>query len=896
MDDRQKIPVPRYSFLWSLNETSGEILTHVGPTEFTPSANDRIVWSNSRGGYEQATMEARPFVLVRDGEYVLLVNPRPVSPDNASSNPNGEFVPGGNKERPLLLGTTKVIPGPCAFPMWPGQSAEVRPAHKLGANHYLIVEVVGPVDDDAPYYQLLVESAELSSAVIDSADGESEEHRTGQNTKLRLGQRIVIQGRHTQIFIPPTGTMVVPATEEHEERSEDDGLSTLPPSQLEELTTMSAQIEAGLTNRQFSILKNELRHRDDLSSGQKAIMLTSLDNSWEKRLDARAKKASDRADRRAGRPLDPYSRKAVVLGPNNFCYLYDADGHPRIVRGSARVFPGPHDTFRQRGSRRRVYDAYQLGEHQALWVRIIAPVSASNLKSLLPAGHVLDKELYEAGDELLVRGQPSVFFPFIQGEVLNPRTREPHIGNDHENVIISAIGIDQKSGIYVRDLDSGRVKMIRGETSYLVDPRREEHVTRRISKEQWNLWVAHGETRKVTLEDVQTPWALSVVVPNNEAIHITSRHGQRVVVGPCTELLEYEERLTTLLVSRDANYSSDDLIQSSFLRVRGGRFVDGFEVESQDFVKIALKFQVAYHFEGDKERWFNVEAPSKLLAETLRAQLRDAARKVSATDLLVGVNQLFKQSLFGDDSRFLIADNNMIVHSLDVIQVSIVDSELSSLFTAAQTEAVSFQLKDRQASRRLLSAQHNDTVDAQEHELQRKSHSRAIQTEQSEKEDAHQMALRQAELQSLLEGFVAERAQASDRARIEHELVLAKLQTEAKVEAIVREAEAKIDVDRKQNNESVVFETARAEIERETARVFAEADAVRLQAIQKELVAALHAASDSEVMKAAAENMNLVALLGGKSPVELLAKTLEGTPLVRTSNHMQRRAEEEDAE
>jgi major vault protein len=131
IENRQKIPVPRRSFLWSLNETSGEILTHIGPTEFTPSANDRIVRSNGRGGYEPAPMEARPFIIARDGEYVLLENP--VAVDNVEG-PNGGFVPGGNKEKELRLGTKKIIPGPCAFPMWPGQSAEVRPAHKLSAN------------------------------------------------------------------------------------------------------------------------------------------------------------------------------------------------------------------------------------------------------------------------------------------------------------------------------------------------------------------------------------------------------------------------------------------------------------------------------------------------------------------------------------------------------------------------------------------------------------------------------------------------------------------------------------------------------------------------------------------------------------------------------------------
>ena len=125
MENRQKIPVPRRSFLWSLNQTSGEILTHVGPTEFTPSANDRIVRSNNRGGFEQAQMEARPFILARDGEYAIITSPVVDVPDE--EHPNGNWVPGGNKEKSLRLGTTRVIPGPCAFPMWPGQTVEVRP-------------------------------------------------------------------------------------------------------------------------------------------------------------------------------------------------------------------------------------------------------------------------------------------------------------------------------------------------------------------------------------------------------------------------------------------------------------------------------------------------------------------------------------------------------------------------------------------------------------------------------------------------------------------------------------------------------------------------------------------------------------------------------------------------
>src|SRR3954452_21895760 len=95
---RQKIPVPRRSFLWSLNETSGEILMHVGPTEFTPSAHDRIVRANSRGGFEQAPMEAHAFVVAKDGEYVVLENPVKDTGANDAAQ-NGSFIAGGNKEK-----------------------------------------------------------------------------------------------------------------------------------------------------------------------------------------------------------------------------------------------------------------------------------------------------------------------------------------------------------------------------------------------------------------------------------------------------------------------------------------------------------------------------------------------------------------------------------------------------------------------------------------------------------------------------------------------------------------------------------------------------------------------------------------------------------------------------
>lgn len=897
MEDRQKIPVPRHCFLWSLNETSGEILTHVGPTEFTPSANDRIVRSNGRGGFEQAPMESRAFAVVRDGEYVMLENPlEKAAPDDG---PNGNWVPGGNKEKDLHLGTVKIIPGPCAFPLWPGQTAEVRPAHKLGSNHYLLVEVVGEVDEGAYYYQLVRDSAALSSVVIEGEETEDQvapsEEAVRTPGSLRPGVRIVIQGRHTQRFVPPSGIAVVAQTDELESRQDkNDGVVNLPQAAKEELAKLLTQVREGLTTRQFSVLKNELRHRQDLTSGQRAVMLTSLDDAWYERLSSRRSRS---AGDHGPSGVDPYARKAVVLGPKNFCILFDADGNPRIVRGPARVFPGPNDAFMYRGSRRRVYDAYELGENQALWLRLITPIAAGALARQLPPRTALEKERYEPGEQLIVRGLPSVFFPFIAAEVLRPDTGEPHVGNDHHNAIITAVGIDQKSGIYVCDLRTGMVKMIRGETSYLVDPRFEEHVHRRMPADKWNLSIAHAEPQKRTTEDVITPWAISVTIPNNEAVLITSRHGRRVVVGPKTELLEYEELLTPLKLSKGPSKDGAMTVTTGFLRVQGGRVADTFQLESADFVRFKVKLGMAGRFEGvgeECERWFEVEDPVKLLADRVRATIREAARSKVAIELINELPSLVRDVLIPQGNALTFEENGMVIDSIDVLSFEIADKSLADLFTNMQHEAVSLQLKDLRAKHHLESTRFREGVDIEEHDLQRNATKRLVETELHEAQDKHTLQAQKVGHEADIESKRLDQKQAVAQKQWEFSMRTESATAETRAAITLKGAEVEAQAAKLSNDAIVERSEALAEVERKTAQVLAKANAERLKAIQPELVGALHAASDSEVMKAAATNMNLVSLLGGKSPAQLFGQVLRGTPLHRTVDSMKKRSDEDE--
>jgi hypothetical protein len=905
MENRpQKIPVPRRSFLWSINESSGEVITHVGPTEFTPSANDRIVRANERGGLEPAPqLEARPFIVVKDGEYVVLSNPP--RGECTEEMPNGAFVPGANKEKELILGGTKIIPGPCGFPLWPGQSAEVRQAHKLGGNHYLLVEVVGAVDERSRHARLVTEAAGLSSAVIDGgeteAQGESGAAPRGVSSpkQLVLGQRIVIQGRHTPLFIPPSGIEVVPPLEEMETSSRDDGagIGALPVQVQQECTRLVAQVQAGLSAKQFSVLKNELRHRGDLSSGEKAILLTALDAAFEERGAKTQLRGRDRGESRNKPPADPYARRAVVLGPKEFCVLFDADGNARIVRGPARVFPGPYDTFLQRGSRRRIYDAYEMAEHQALWIRLISPISRERLAQHLPSGFPLDREHYPPGHEFIVRGKPTVFFPFNEAEIINPVTGEPHVGNDHDGIILNAIGIDQKSGIYVRDLRTGIVKTIRGEVSYLVDPRSEEHVHRRLPGDLWNLMIAHAEPHKAVHGEpfVSTPWALSISIPNNEAVLITSHHQRRVEVGPKVVLLDYDELLVPLRLSKGPSKDGSSTLPTCFLRHQGTRTSDTFEVESSDLVRFRLRVGFKGHFEGEPLTWFQVEDPVKLLADTARAKVREAARAETANRLLKDFPQVVRGALLPSGNSLRFPENGMVIDSVDVLGVQVLDTELAQLFASAQQDVVKLQISEEMAIRRLTSKRHLDDISAQEASLKAEEIKRRTQLGILEAEGTHAIQLRSSQLEAEREATSLERKQSQDRKRLDYQIASSRSSAEAEAARRLQSAEVEAKAQDLLHLADERHRAQLARVEAELARALAEADALKLQAIQRELVGALHAAADSEVMKTAAANMNLVALLGGRSPAEILGQILRGTPLTRTVDGMRDRSTSDDA-
>src|SRR6185369_17243200 len=160
----------------------------------SPTAADRVVIDDGEGGLrEDVSGRPQPMIELGDSQYAVLFNPLLEN----DGGPNGKFRAGRNESRPLRNGTRSMIPGPCSFFLRPGQRVDVRDAHELASNQYLVVKVYGEVDAGAPYFTVTARSAAITRATAEtpieagaSAVGEG----AASDVVLKRGQLIVIRG------------------------------------------------------------------------------------------------------------------------------------------------------------------------------------------------------------------------------------------------------------------------------------------------------------------------------------------------------------------------------------------------------------------------------------------------------------------------------------------------------------------------------------------------------------------------------------------------------------------------------------------------------------------------------------------------------------------------------
>jgi major vault protein len=859
-------------------------------------------------------------VELSDSQYAVLFNPL----GENDGGPNGKFRAGRNESRPVRNGTRAMIPGPCSFYLRPGQRVDVRDAHELASNQYLVVKVYGEVESGAPYYQVTARSAAITRATAESpVDAIAKAAEAGgEPVVLKRGQLIVIRGLDTQFYIPPTGVDIVPDT------SVDESGATLSASAAQRLLATLGPAEPPPA----TAAKSERADDDDAGAtgaaveeepqGRRRGIAAVVDQSARSRQRVPAAMPAAAAAPTApgfGPPPQPpppppqqtlselgslaavrraierearqtrLVRQAVVLGEKEYCVIIDADGKREIKVGPARVFPGPYDVFMVEGSKNRVYDAYELLPQRALWLRVIAPISRELLAARLPRAFQLDRDAYYPGDELLLTGVSTFFVPFNEIEVLSPQTGESVVGNDHRSVFIEAIGIDQKSGIYVRDLATGEVRLVRGKQSYLVDPRKEVQITRTVPADAWNLWIAANEPHKRTHGAVTTPWALSISVPHNMAALATSADGQRVIQGPCVELLGYEETLTPVLLSTGTPKTDHEPLRTCFLRVGGNRITDVILVETLDFVAISARVSLSVTFIPEqKDRWFHHENYIQVLVDHLRSIVRGRCRAMPLAALWSQIPAVVRDTILGERAAGggrpgrPFPENGMTVTEVEVLSADIVDPKIAALMQRVQSEFVELQIGDRQAQEALTSARLRADVERQRMELAAAAKDREAKLAELVRGLVHVAAIARLSDEEALATERQALGDAREAAALAARIERASKEGEAERAALKRDAEARAASRRVEDEAAVETQRKLRDLEVVLIQAQSVATVAERQAVQAGLVEALTALGDKALLAEVAHNMNLVSLFKGKDVGQILAEVLGGTPVIPT--------------
>lgn len=803
-------------FCFVQSRTNGVIKTYTGPIMLTISQQESLVYfdEKSKRFVETADFERAKQLFISPPEnwYVVLKNP-------AMDGTHPEI--GKSVISPELeIGKKVNISGPCTFSLYPGQMARVIQGHRLRSNQYLLARVY-----DA-------ESAEKSiseGTIVDTSGENIEKHE-----KYFSGQLLVIKGTEVSFYIPPTGIEVIP-----------------------------------------------------------------IDND----------------------PYKGYVREAVTLERLEYAILKDENGNKEYIHGPKVVFPKPTESFVSNNKGELVFKAIELSKISGIYVKVIAEYTENKVK-------------HPVGEELFITGEDQMIY--------YPRPEHAIINYDGK-IIHHAIAIPKGEGRYIMNRLTGEITTKIGPAMYLPDPRVEVVVKRKLTPKQCELWYpgnteAYNYNKSLGEKDIKPanslanaiselghacgyrttnymvatstandawPAALfdyasgeeidkedldtgidrksnytkprTIVIDNKYdgvvsldiwtgyAINVVSKNGDRkVVCGPQTVLLDYDQTLEVLQLSTGKPKTTDKLISTVYLRYENNKISDIIHVETKDFVGADIKVSYSVNFLTDyKDKWFNVQNYVKYMCDRQRSLIRKAAKDYNIEEFYQNYAEIVRNIALDKDNeetkgRFF-EENGMLVHDVEVLGIQI-DSEIQSLLHDKQYDTI-------KAGFELLNASQMTSI------MEELAEAKSKQAQINHETELKELELEaQAEMQKL--ATREEIAKKEEEVKqLEREINLTRENFRSEIAEIQRNKE-KLDAEFE-----IEKQKQRQELELVRQQAYADTIASIMSSIQPDLVAALNAQSETDMIRTISENLSPYAIANGEGVADVVNKLLRGLPL-----------------
>jgi major vault protein len=849
------------------DNTKGEVNVYVGPTKVTLGDGDKlVVFDPKTKKFLDAPVEraVHTHVTAPEAYYVVLKNPA-YTDKGDHKHPSGQ---GKASQADLLVGRKVNIPGPVSFPLFPGQMAKVIKGHNLRSNQYLLVRVY---DDDAA-------RKNWKSAIIKpQTDGDSVVKETPV-PDLTMGKMLVVKGTDVAFYIPPTGIEVV---------ADGDGNLVRSAVTLERLEYCLLRDENG--NKRYEqgpavifpepteIFADREIERDGQKSKTRKFRAIELNENSGIYIKVIADYEEDGQEYKVGQELFitgkqqmiyfPREEHAIVkyaspdgieneihygiaIPPGEGRYVLDRNkGTVDLVKGPQIFLPDPrHQVIVRRLLDFKTVSMLYPGNQAA--IEHNANVAGVDLNTYMTSSTAIAEA---AAAALMAAPGAAVNYSGTANLAATPM----HIGGGGMPGMYGGAlpGVFTNTPVadtaQARGLGQAPAKGFSGDT-FIRNP-------------------AFTQPRTITLSS-KFDGAVSCDIWSGYAMMLVSKSGKRrVVSGPQTVMLEYDEHPQILALSRGKPKTTDNILRTAYLLITGNLVSDIVEVETADFCRLKVKVSYRVNFTGtDTEKWFSIENYTKFLTDHLRSRLRSATKKIGVEQFYGGAEDFVRDTVLGKPvdpasgkvggQGTLFQENGMHVYDVEVLSVELDNKEIATDLANSQKEVIKHALVLASSKRALEFSKQSEEIKQQQAEAV--AETARITYELEQKKLSAKLALDLANLE-------ANAKTAEEKARQELEAEHARSEKD-KVTLAAQKAKSEQDL---------AIEAQRLAQRKEWLEAEVQAVINQHKAVDPNLVAALNAFGERALVEKAAEALAPLSIIKGSGAMELLAKFLENTKL-----------------
>jgi major vault protein len=840
--ETKEIALPPGVFAHLQDNTKGVVRTYVGSTLVNQSGQEQPVYYNHKQRlFAECGLadSIRPMPIAEEGDYLVLENPTAGAIDNDKAHPNCDEA---KQDCPTLLMGSKVnVPGPCQFALWPGQNATVIPGHNLRSNQFLVARVYNEKSATENWKQATIRKVEAATAPVENQEPTPEggtplapmvpqppkPSKKAEDVTFVAGQRIIIRGDEVSFFIPPTGMEVV-------------------------------------------------------------------------------------ADENSN-----YVREAVTLERLEYCILVDEDGNKRYERGPKVVFPKPTENFFEVDGKRK-FRAYELNKIQGLHIKVIAAYEEGGKKfkvgeELFITGAVQpiyfprpEHSIVKYGDRdkhyavAIPPGEGRYQMNRLTGEFKTIPGSAMLLCDPLHQVIVKRVLTEKQTLLwypgneqaltYNQDLARTATSNSTSAMGYVAQPASDKlcafsdahtDITRTMSASvvqdtprRQEVAAAPAMADEVSRGTTYTPPRTLTIDSKFEgvpqicpwtgyAVRIVDKSGRRrTVEGPNAILLNFDEELEVLTLSTGKPKSADVLKRTVYLRVRNNKISDVVEnVYTSDHVPLDLKLSFTVDFEGDANKWFDIENYVKFLTDHVRSVLKGRIRKLGIKEFWAnGVDDIRNFVLgeapeSGNRPGMVFKQNGMRITDVEILEMEIKNHNIGEMLRNAEEEVVATNIRMEQAERELDTLKREEEIECERRGAQHKTTELKSRLEQQ----LIDLSLETSLATQSAKGDVAEAREAVDV-----------------IEERIADMEVAAEVKREQIGHTEAERVAQVACDLRLAELSAETTARREQfaVLQDGFTEALLTLSNNDTMAKLVEAGSVQSMLGGGNMVEVLHNCL----------------------